>query len=61
MTPCTLYSLHLEEDADAEVHEGLGEVDDALPSVVDGHGAHGEVSFLKANEKVMNRYGRSNQ
>ena len=53
--------MYLEKYSYAEVHEGLGEVDDALPGVVDGHGAHGEVSFLKANEKVMNRYGRSNQ
>ena len=33
----------LEEDADAEVHEGLREVDDGLPRKVYGHGAHGQV------------------
>lgn len=38
--------VYLEEDADAQVHEGLGEVDDALPSVVDGHGPHSQVCFL---------------
>ena len=33
----------LEEDGDAEVHKGLREVDDGLPRIVDGHGAHGQV------------------
>ena len=39
---------YLEKYRDAEVHEGLREVDDALPRVVDGHRAHGEVCFLRA-------------
>ena len=34
---------NLEENGDAEVHEGLSEVDDGLPSKVDGHGANGQV------------------
>ena len=34
---------YLEEYGDAEVHEGLREVDDWLPVVVDGHGADGDV------------------
>ena len=29
-----------------QVHEGLGEVDDCLAGVVDGHGGHGEVRAL---------------
>ena len=31
----------LEEDGDAKVHEGLGEVYDCLSGVIDGHGGHG--------------------
>jgi hypothetical protein len=41
--------VYLEQDADAQVHEGLGEVDDALPGVVDGHGGDGQVGALQAN------------
>lgn len=37
---------HLEQDADAEIHERFGEVDDGLARIVDGHRADGEVSFL---------------
>ena len=33
----------LEEDGDAQIHEGLSEVDDGLPGKVDGHGPHGQV------------------
>lgn len=32
---------------DAQVHEGLGEVDHALSRVVDGHRRHGQVGILK--------------
>ena len=36
-----LYGLaHLKEDTNPEVHEGLGEVDDTLARVVNGHGGH---------------------
>ena len=37
---------NLEEDGDAEVHEGLGEVNHALPGKVDGHGSHCNISFV---------------
>ena len=40
-------TAHLEQNADAEVHEGLGEVDDGLAGVVDRHGSHGQVGFLR--------------
>ena len=33
----------LEEDGDAQIHEGLGEIDDGLSGKVDGHGPHGQV------------------
>ncbi len=36
----------LEQDGDAQVHEWLGEVDDRLPGVVDGHGGDGQVGAL---------------
>ena len=36
----------LEEDGDAQVHEGLGEVNDALPGKVDGHGPDSDVRLV---------------
>ena len=41
--PRGLAARYLEEYGDAEVHEGLCEVDDLLPAEVYGHGAHGQV------------------
>ena len=37
----------LEEDADAEVHERLGEVDDLLAHVADRQRRYGEIGFLR--------------
>lgn len=45
---------HFEEDADAEVHERLGEIDDGLARIVDGHGADGQVGFLGCVEGTEN-------
>lgn len=37
----------LEQDGDAQVHEGLGKVDHRLSGIIDGHGADGQVgSFV---------------
>ena len=44
--PGTLTSGPLEEDADAEVHEGLREVDHLLAYVVDGQRRHRQVGVL---------------
>lgn len=37
----------LEDDADAKVHEGLGEVNELFPDPGDGQRGHGQVCFLK--------------
>ena len=47
--------MYLKEDADSQVHEGLGKVDDALPGVVDGHSADGQVRFLRMHRVVVKR------
>ena len=39
--------LHLEEDGDAEVHEGHGEVDALLALIGDGKVGNGQVRFLQ--------------
>ena len=39
--------IHLEEDGDAEVHEGHGEVDALLALVGDGQVRHGQVRLLQ--------------
>jgi hypothetical protein len=44
-----LSGRNFKEYGDAEVHEGLGEVDDCLASKVDGHGAKSNVS-ISVNE-----------
>lgn len=46
--------IYLEEDADAQVHEGFGEVDDALPGVVDGHGGDCQVGALQHQNTATN-------
>lgn len=38
---------HLEENADAEIHERFGEIDDRLSGVVDCHRTDGQISFLQ--------------
>ena len=43
--PGRLSARNFEEDGDAQVHEGLGEVDDGLPGEVDGHGAQRDVGL----------------
>ena len=42
----TLASGPLEEDADAEIHEGLREVDHLLADVVDGQRRHRQIGVL---------------
>ena len=52
--PCTIPVTNLgrrifgcfKKDADAQVHEGLGEVDHGLSGVVDCHGGHCDISAL---------------
>ena len=43
--PCWLSARNFEEDGDAQVHEGLREVDDGLPGEVDGPGAQSDVGL----------------
>ena len=38
------------EDADAQRHEGLGEVDHLLPHVGDGQGGHSQVRHLAGTQ-----------
>ena len=47
----------LEEDANAEVHEGLGEVDDLLARIADGQRGHRQVHFLKGQNGNMDLTG----
>lgn len=42
---------YLEEDRDAQVHERLREVDDALARVVDRHRADSEISLLQSERE----------
>lgn len=39
--------MHPVQDADAQGHEGLGEVNDLLPLSGDGQPCHGQVGFLR--------------
>ena len=48
-----LAARDLEEDGDAQVEEGLGEVDYLLPHVVDGEGRHGQVRSLESTHQSV--------
>lgn len=41
MTNRFLLPSHLKEDTDAEIHKGLGEINDTLPGIIYGHRADG--------------------
>jgi hypothetical protein len=41
-------SAYLKENADAEVHERLREVYDALPGIVYGHRSHRQIRLLRS-------------
>ena len=55
----TTVSPYLKQDANAEVHEGLREVDDAFSGVVNSHGTNCQVSFLQARSTRVD--GRQNK
>ena len=45
-------------DADAQGHEGLGEVDDLFPLRRDGQTGHGQVGFLHSHAEKKGPEGR---
>lgn len=44
---------HLKQNSDTEIHEWLGEIYHALPSVIDRHGCDGQIRSLWAKGKFL--------
>lgn len=49
----TITATHLKQNSDTEIHERLGEIYHALPSVIDRHRRNSQVRSLWAKGKFL--------